>query len=274
MSTPLDYKLKEVFANEVVNKRLSRCQQLDRLPKFISEYALKELIDDNEDQTAMDKLNHFVTQYYPESKDKDRVLYEITSKNEYVLFDEFKVRIDIKEGSKKVEIPSLGIRDAMIMPNALDANKDLLETGMWGTAKLRYQKEMLDGETSQTPIIITEFTPLQYGEIKIEDYKNKRTQFSLEEWIDVLMQTLGMNPSAYSERTKLLYISRLVPLVENNVNFMELGPRATGKSFLFKNISWYVRLFSGGQVSPAVLFYHGTFKTLGDVGVEDSCCFR
>jgi len=144
---------------------------------------------------------------------------------------------------------------------------------MWGTAKLRYERDVLDDETSQTPIVLSEFDPLQYGEIRIEDYKSRREQFSLEEWIDVLMQTLGMNPAAYTERTKLLYISRLVPLVENNVNMMELGPRATGKSFLYKNVSWHVRLYSGGQVSPAVLFYHGTFKTLGDLGVRDLVVF-
>lgn len=273
MSAPLDNKLRQVFANEVVNKRLSRVQQLDRVPRFISEYAVKELMGDGEDTSAVNRLTDFVRQYYPEPKDKDRVLYEITTKNEYTLFDEFKVRVDARDGSTKVEIPSLGIRDAMIMPNVLMANKDLLETGMWGTAKLRYQRGVLDDETSQTPIMMSEFDPLQYGEIRIEDYKSRREQFSLEEWIDVLMQTLGMNSAAYTERTKLLYISRLVPLVENNVNMMELGPRATGKSFLYKNISWHVRLYSGGQVSPAVLFYHGTFKTLGDLGVRDLVVF-
>jgi ATP-dependent Lon protease len=273
MSAPIDIKLRQVFANEVVNKRLSRVQQLDRVPRFISEYAVKELVGDSEDPSAMNSLTNFVRQYYPEPKDKDRILYEITTKNEYTLFDEFKVRVDAKDGSTRVEIPSLGVRDAMIMPNVLMTNKDLLETGMWGTAKLRYQRDMLGDENSQTPIMISEFTPLQYGEIRIEDYKSRREQFSLGEWVDVLIQTLGMNPAAYTERTKLLYISRLVPLVENNVNMMELGPRATGKSFLYKNISWHIRLYSGGQVSPAVLFYHGTFKTLGDLGVRDLVVF-
>ena len=83
------------------------------------------------------------------------------------------------------------------------------------------------------------------------------------------MQSLGVNAEAYDARERLLYLARLVPLVEENVNVIELGPRATGKSFLFKNISYYVRLFSGGQISPAVLFYHGVYKTIGDIGVRD-----
>ena len=273
MQEQLDDKLKRVFAKEAVNKRFSRCQQLDRLPKFISEYAVKELVGENEDSCSSSTLANFVRQYYPEPRDKDRVLYEITTKNEYTLFDEFKVRVDPKDATTKVEIPSLGIRDAMVMPNVLTENMDLLATGMWGTAKLVYQKNALEEESLQTPIMITEFNPLQYGKINMDDYKTRSEQFTIEEWIDVLMQTLGMNPAAYTQRTKLLYISRLVPLVENNVNMMELGPRATGKSFLYKNISWYVRLYSGGQVSPAVLFYHGTFKTLGDLGVRDLVVF-
>jgi ATP-dependent Lon protease len=274
MSTPLDLKLKRVFPDEVVNKRLSRTQQLDRLPKFISEYAVKELVGENEDPSAMNVLSNFVKQFYPEPKEKDRILYEIQEKGSYTLLDEFKVRVDIKEGATKVEIPSLAIRDAMIMPNVLESNKELLETGMWGTAKLSYRRNVLDDEeTLQTPVLITEFSPLQYSNIRLDDFKNRREEFTLEEWIDALMQTLGMNPDVYNERTKLLYISRLVPLVENNVNMIELGPRATGKSFLYKNVSYYVRLYSGGQVSPAVLFYHGTFKTLGDLGVRDLVVF-
>lgn len=274
MSTPLDLKLKRVFPDEVVNKRLSRTQQLDRLPKFISEYAVKELVGESEDPSAMNVLSNFVKQFYPEPKEKDRILYEIQEKGSYTLLDEFKVRVNIKEGATKVEIPSLAIRDAMIMPNVLESNKELLETGMWGTAKLSYRRSVLDDEeTLQTPVLITEFSPLQYSNIRLDDFKNRREEFTLEEWIDALMQTLGMNPDIYNERTKLLYISRLVPLVENNVNMMELGPRATGKSFLYKNISYYVRLYSGGQVSPAVLFYHGTFKTLGDLGVRDLVVF-
>jgi predicted ATP-dependent Lon-type protease len=83
MSAPIDIKLRQVFANEVVNKRLSRVQQLDRVPRFISEYAVKELVGDSEDPSAMNSLTNFVRQYYPEPKDKDRILYELTTKNEY-----------------------------------------------------------------------------------------------------------------------------------------------------------------------------------------------
>lgn len=274
MSSQIDLKLKKIFPDEVVNKQLSRTQQMDRLPKFISEYAVKELLGDSEDPTKMAVLTNFVKQYYPEPKDRDRVLNEIMTRGEYTLLDEFKVRVDPKRGLRRVEIPSLQVYDAMIIPSILEEHKGLLEAGMWGTAKLSYQPMIISEDiTPQTPIIITKFEPLQYSNIRLEEFKEKRAEFTLEEWTEVLMQSLGMNPDVYSPRGKLLYISRLVPLVEQNTNFFELGPRATGKSFLFKNISYYVRNFSGGQVSPAVLFYHGTFRTLGDMGVRDCVVF-
>jgi len=145
---------------------------------------------------------------------------------------------------------------------------------MWGTAKLNYQPSILPDEAvTQTPIIITNFEPLQYSNISLEEFKKKQSRFTLEEWIDVLMNTMGMNPDVYDNRQKLIYISRLIPLVEQNVNTMELGPRATGKSYLFKNISYYVRLYSGGQVTPAVLFYHQVYRTLGDLGIRDCVIF-
>jgi len=274
MATALESKLKQIFPEEVVSKRLSRLQEIDRLPRFISEYAARELVGDSEDPAGMAVLQRFVKQFYPEPKDRDRVLHEITTKSEYTLMDEFKVRVDPRRNLRRVEIPSLQINDAMIIPSILEEHKALLEAGMWGTAKLSYQPSILpDKSATQTPILITSFEPIQYSNINLERFKEKQTRFSLEEWIDVLMHSLGMNPDVYGPREKLLYISRLVPLIEQNANMMELGPRATGKSYLFKNISYYVRLYSGGQISPAVLFYHGTFRTLGDIGIRDCVVF-
>jgi ATP-dependent Lon protease len=273
-TTDLDTKLRDVFPEETVNKRLSLTQEVSRLPRFIGEYAIKQICGDNPDPSALATLARFVKMYYPEPKEKDRVLHEIMTRGEYTLLDEFKVRVDVKRQLHLVEIPSLRIHDAMIMPSILEAHRPLLEAGMWGTATLKYEGKALaeEGE-EQTPIIITKFGPLQYSGIDLEDFKKRSLDFTPDEWLDVLMSSLGMNPNVYSRRGKLLYISRLIPLVEPNVNIVELGPRATGKSFLFKNISYYTRLYSGGQISPAVLFFHGTFKTIGDIGVRDCVVF-
>lgn len=256
-----------------MNKRLSQTQEVSRLPRFIGEYAIKQICGDNPNPAALSTLAKFVKTYYPEPREKDRVLHDIMTRGEYVLLDEFKVRVDVKQQRHLVEIPSLRIYDAMIMPSVLEANRPLLEAGMWGTATLRHEKRALLEDEGQTPITITKFAPLQYSGIDLEGFKRRSQEFTPDEWLDILMNSLGMNPQVYSKRGKLLYISRLVPLVEPNVNVIELGPRATGKSFLFKNISYYIRLYSGGQISPAVLFFHGTYKTIGDIGVRDCVVF-
>ena len=271
----LDNKLKRIFPNEAVNKKLSLLQEVSRLPRFISEYAIKEFCGDSPGPNDLALLIKFVKKYYPEPKEKDRVLNELISRGEYTLLDEFKVSVEPKKGIRKVEIPCLRVYDALIMPSILEERKALLEAGMWGIATLRYEPKLVerDAAEGQTPIIITKFKPLQYSNIDLQDFKEKREAFSTEEWIDVLLNSLGLNPDVYSERGKLLYLFRLIPLVEQNVNLIELGPRATGKSFLFRNISYYVRLYSGGRISPAVLFFHGTYKTIGDIGVRDCVVF-
>ncbi len=268
----LNEKLLQVFPEEVVNKRLSRVDQVSRLPRFISEYVIKSLLGDNPSPEDLVKLSEFVSRYYPEPKERDRVLNELITRGEYKIIDEFKVTVDPKRGRRLVTIPSLRVYDAKILPSVLEEYKELLGTGMWGIATLTYDPSVAETE-SETPIIVTDFRPLQYAGIDVGKFKRGRERFTTEEWIDVLMNTLGVNPDVYSERQKLIYLSRLVPLIENNVNVIELGPRATGKSFVYKNISYYVRLYSGGTISPAVLFFHGTLKVLGDLAIRDCVVF-
>ncbi|RSN72766.1 BREX system Lon protease-like protein BrxL [Candidatus Methanodesulfokora washburnensis] len=268
----LDQKLLSTFPEEVVNKRLSRMDQVSRLPRFISEYVIKSLVGDNPKPEDIVKLSDFISRYYPEPKERDRVLNDLISRGEYKLIDEFKVTVDPKRAKRKAEIPSLRVYDAKILPSVLEEHKDMLGTGMWGIATLIYEPSLAE-DPSETPITITEFKPLQYAGINLKKYKEGRKNFSTEEWIDILMNTVGVNPDVYTNRQKLLYLTRLVPLIENNVNLIELGPRATGKSFVYKNISYYVRLYSGGTISPAVLFFHGTLKILGDLGTRDCVVF-
>ncbi|RZN43493.1 MAG: BREX system Lon protease-like protein BrxL [Methanophagales archaeon ANME-1-THS] len=267
-------KLSRAFLNEIINKRLSTLQEVSRLPRFISEYAIKEICGEDPTPSDLATLSDFVKKYYPEPKERDRILHELMTKGEYTLLDSLKTSVDIKRGIHKVEIPCLRIHDARIMQSILETHKELLEAGMWGIATLKYAPlSASEEEETQSPVLITNFEPLQYSGIKIEEFKEKRGLFSTEEWITVLINTFGLNPEVYTERGRLLLLSRLVPLIEENVNMFELGPRATGKSFLPKNISYYTRLYSGGRISPAVLFFHGTFKTIGDIGVKDYVIF-
>jgi ATP-dependent Lon protease len=271
----LDSKLRRSFPDQIVNKKLYELREVSRLPRFIAESAIKRFCGDNVKPKDLAEMAKFVNRYYPEAKMKDRVLHELFTKGQYTLLDELKVRVDIKNGIHKVEVPCLGIYNARVRASLLEKHKDLLEAGIWGVSTLNYSPEFNYGAQQElnSPIIMTEFEPLQYSTLNIEEFNEKRKHFSTEEWICAIINTIGLNPDVYSHRQRLLLLSRLVTLVEQNVNVLELGPRATGKSFLFKNISYYTRLFSGGQVSPAVLFYHGNFKTLGEIGVRECVIF-
>ncbi len=267
----LSKKLLKAFPGLIVNKRLSSYQEVSRLPRFISEYLVSKFCGLDYNEAGFKKLLEFVRQYYPDPSEKNRHLHNLMTTGKLTIIDEIKVEIDIKRGIHKVVIPSLGIVDAAITPPLLKKHENLLTTGMWGVAKLQYEPSLK--EDKRTPIILVDFTPFQVSKIDLNAFFEGRRLFSLEEWIDVLMNTIGLNPEVYSGRQKLLTISRLIPLISANVNMVELGPRATGKTFLYRNTSYYIRIISGGRISPAMLFYNIASKTYGLIAVKDAVIF-
>jgi len=267
----LDDKLKNVFGDMVINKRLSQLQQVSRLPRFISEYLVMRICGDNPSEQDLAKLSEFVRKHYPEPKDKDKVLHDIMTMGSVKLMDEFKVETDIRLGTHLVIIPSLNVKDAGIMNSIVEEYEGLLGSGMWGLGTLNYTKQPED--EALTPIVVAQFIPYQTPHIDFQEFCAKRQEFSLDEWIDVLLNTIGVNPEQYSEEAKIVLISRLVSLVETNCNLMELGPRATGKTYFYRNTSFYTRIISGGRVSPAVLFYNIATRREGEIAIRDSLVF-
>jgi ATP-dependent Lon protease len=129
----------------------------------------------------------------------------------------------------------------------------LLSGGMWGTIDLTYDETEIYNKKIR-PFKVTSFTPFQVSYINLDEYLEKRREFSTDEWIDILINSCGLNPERMTRRQKLLYLSRCIPLVETNVNLVELAPRETGKTYLYRNISYYARVLSGGKATPAQLF--------------------
>ena len=275
----LNAKLKYHYGGCVVNKKLSQRQEITRLPRFVSEFLLTKLSEYEDDQEKfsqeLTKIIEFIEEHYPEPRDKDKILNKLLEQQSYVLIDEFRVEVDIKNGIKKAHIPSLNIRDAMILDSILKENENLLSTGIWGLGVLRYAKPIVDdfGNKLTSPVLIENFKPFQAPNVNLKEFAEKREQFSLEEWIDVLINTIGLNPEVFNERQKLILISRFVPIVEPNAHLMEFGPRASGKTYFYRNISSYTRIISGGRVSPAVLFYNIATRTLGEIGIKDCIVF-
>lgn len=195
------------------------------------------------------KIIELVNTLYPEPKDKDKILDRIIIKRlSYKIIDEIKVEIDEKHEIRKAIVPSLNLRNVMILDHVVENNEQLLSTGIWGLAALRYSDPLTDvkGNPITLPVIIENFKPFHVANIDVKEFIENREHFTLEEWIDVLINTIGLNPEVHTPKQKLILISRFVPLVENNVNMMEFGPRATGKTYFYRNISFYTRIISGG----------------------------
>ncbi len=269
--TDFDSKLKHAFGSYIVRKELVHAHEMARLPRFISEYLVaKFYFGGDPTQEEIRKLQNFITIHFPELRDKDRILHDIMTQGSYTLMDEFKVETDIKGAKHRLLVPCLNIRDAKILPTILDENTDLLRSGMWGVATLKYTpEEQILNQDGATPVLMTKFTPFEVVNVKLSEFAEKRKLFTRHEWIDLLIKSMGLRPDAYNENQKLLILLRLVPLVESNCNVLELGPKATGKTYLYRNISYSTRLISGGRVSPPTLFYNIATKTVGEIGARD-----
>lgn len=279
MTSPQDLfrKIQIIFGDLATNKYLASTKEYAMLPRYVIEYLVSEFIQQHGPVNYASHLSEFIATHYHEAREKDRILHEVMNGAEIQLIDELKVETDVMIGHYRAHLMNLGVKDSMIAKSVIDNYENLLVTGMWGMIKIQYAPEMVprsrNGEPLLTPIIITDFKPFQSPVSDPTILKEARRSFTFEEWLDVLINTIGLNHERYSKRQKLIIISRLVPLVENNTNMIELGPRATGKTYLYRNVTYYTRIFSGGNISPAVLFYNIARRSLGEIAVKDAVIF-
>jgi conserved hypothetical protein TIGR02688 len=275
----LSAKLRYYYPEYVVDKGIANMQDIRRVPKFVSEHLLTKISYESDKKTFNEKLMKIVeliNTLYPEAKDRDVILDKVIIKGqEHKIIDEVKVEVDEKHEIRKSVLPSLNLRNVMILDSVVDGNPQLLSTGIWGMATIRYTEPLIDekGKKLTLPVVIEKFNPFHVSSINMNEFVNNREKFTTEEWMDVLINTIGLNPQIYTQRQKLLLISRFIPLLENNINLMEFGPRATGKTYFYRNISFYTRIISGGRMTPAQLFYNIARRTVGEIGMKDSIVF-
>lgn len=272
----LSQKVRKVFPDLTVNKSHSHKHEASKLPRFISEYLISKYSDrdGNLPEEGLQKIVSFISEYYPEHKDKEYLKHQAMQLGSVKILDEFSVVTDVKHQTHNMVIPVMGLRDVRIRSSLLLEHENLLRGGMWGIAKIVWDPEK-EPKIPNHPrnLLADEFIPFQVSRCDLDNFIAKREVFTTQEWIDLLINTVGLNPTMYDERTKILLLSRLIPLVETNVNLTELGPKGTGKTFLLRNISYYSRIISGGNVSPAVLFYHLVTKTPGLMALKDIIIF-
>jgi ATP-dependent Lon protease len=218
------------------------------------------------------ELRNFIKTRFYEPEEKEIVKHKLVMEGAVKLIDELRVIVDIETGIHIGVIQTLDIW-AEVPIDIVEKNKATLVTGMWGLITLKRTSETKEIFGRPIAAVVTNFQPFQSPDTDPKILEEARQYFTLDEWIDVLINTIGLDPSVYSPRQKMLLLSRLVPVIESNVNIAEFGPRQTGKTYLYRNVSNYVRIISGGNISPATLFYNLRTKVPGELVVKDLVVF-
>ncbi|MHA1251047.1 MAG: BREX system Lon protease-like protein BrxL [Candidatus Helarchaeota archaeon] len=268
----LDKKLIKLFPRKIVRKGYaSRLNEFKKLPNYVIEFQINKYADEKGflHRDAIKKIQADLNKYSPEKKEKEAFKSLAVELGVIEIIDYFKVNVDLKKGKYYTHISNINEK-ASVNRDLLTPTKfqDLLKGGLWGKAKFQYIKGG-DGTT----LNMCEFEPFQSGGVVLRKYIKNRSQFSTDEWIDVLIRSIGYNSEKLSRKQKLLYLCRLIPLVEASTNSLELGPPGTGKSYIYENISEYVRVILGGDITPAKLIYNQSTRENGCIFNRDAICF-
>ena len=267
---PLDTKALDNLGERVVLKALARQSALDRLPRYVSEYLVAKKVRHDTWKTDLADLQERIKLLLPTFEERELLKERLLRNGELTIIDQVEVKVDLAKGQRWAAIPALNESKARIEPALLEQHVGLLLGGLWGTVVVAYRPEA-DGKA---PNEITKFTPFQIGPPDLGAHREARRLFSTDEWIDLVLTSSGYNPASFANRrTKLLILSRLVPLVEKNVNLLELGPRQTGKTFLLRNLSPRVFTLSEGKATPANLFVNLATKAVGILGTRKVVVF-
>jgi ATP-dependent Lon protease len=257
-------KLKRVFPGNVVRKSLVRDAGLSRLPRYVVEYLIANHVNEEKPQEDLKKICEHVERIFPDAETREALKAQLRREGEIVVIDRAAVSVNLKTGSLVCSLTFVGENHAEILDAVVDQNPRLLTGGVWGAYRLRY----IEGTTKKEgfKLIVVGLLPFQSEIPDQDELARKRSRFTRDEWVDLLLTSVGYNTDGMNQRLKMLYLTRLIPAVEPNVNLIELGPRQTGKTFLLRNVSPSVYTASGSNVSSASLFANVTTGAMGILG--------
>ena len=269
-------KLRQNFDGKIVRKDLTKkIKEGANVPVYVLEFLLGQYCSSDDEEIinqGVDRVKRILADNFVRPDEAQKILSLLRARGSYSVIDKITVNLNIKKNSYEAEFSNLGLRAIPISDEYPERYDRLLCGGIWCIIQLDYElieKNIKNG----SPIKIRKLTPIQMPHVDISELKLGRKAFTKEEWIDVLLRSIGMEPDTLTDREKWLLLARMIPLVENNFNLCELGPRSTGKSHLFKEISPNSILVSGGQTTVANLFYNMGRKTVGLVGLWDCVAF-
>ena len=247
----LEEKVNRVFGNVAIDKRRLPASKLrDRgIPAYVAEWVLESKAPGRGPLSPEDaaKVLEWASRVVPKPDEGNLIRNRLLNGESVKILTPVQVYVNLsgKTPQRVAKLPMIGEEKAQITDALVDAYPALLKQGMWGVAELVFFREQ--------GIVVTAFQPMQ-ATVDLDRWREARREFSLAEWRSLLLLTMGYNPAAYTPEQQMLVLARLLPLVQKNVHLMELAPKGTGKSYVYENISPLVRLISGGNVSPAVLF--------------------
>ena len=272
--TQLDDKINQHFAGLVVRKDLVKAVKGNAIvPTYVLEYLLGQYCATNDAatiQTGIDTVREILRKHYVHRNEAGLVRSTIKEKGRHKVIDRISVSLNDKDDVYEAEFANLGIKKVLIDSGTVKSHQKLLVGGVWCIADLEYE---YTEDKSASPWILATLKPIQISRFDLDGYLEARRQFSTDEWIDLLIQSIGFNPQMFGKRNKLLQLIRLIPFCERNYNLIELGPKGTGKSHVYSEFSPHGILISGGEVSVPKLFVHNGTGKLGLVGYWDVVAF-
>jgi ATP-dependent Lon protease len=269
---PFEQKAKDYYGEIVTNKALFRQAGFGgrAIPTYVGEWILSHYMQDEEVLTNEIRTNisNFVGRYLPSKGQKEEWKNRLLNQEPVNLLDHYTVSVNLKTGQRHLNIPFFDMKDAYITENIIEDNELLFSSGVWGVGELFYIPPDTDKEKGQ--VWMRDFKPFQIAKVDLDYLLECRQYFTVIEWIDLLVSSMGFSPTIHSEKQNILLLTRMLPLIEPRVNLVELAPKGTGKSFVFDNLSRYARVIGGGKVSPAVLFHNNVTHEPGLVTRYDT----
>ena len=271
----LNQKLNEHFAGRVVRKDLTKkIKEGANVPVYVLEYLLGMYCATDDEESineGVERVKKILAENFVRPDEAEKVKSKIRELGKYTVIDKLTVKLNAKKDLYEAEFSNLGLKEVPIASHYVKDYDKLLGGGIWCILKMDYYFD--EDSKGSSPFNISSLNPIQMPNLDLDEIMEGRKNFTKEEWIDVLIRSIGMEPTNLEENVKWHMLLRMVPLVENNYNLCELGPRGTGKSHIYKEISPNSILVSGGQTTVANLFYNMSSRQIGLVGMWDTVAF-
>ncbi|MEF2736636.1 MAG: BREX system Lon protease-like protein BrxL, partial [Bifidobacterium choerinum] len=272
--SPLDRKITDVFPQHTVRKDLvGDIKGNAVVPTYVLEFLLSQFATTTDAlsiESGVKRVQEILAQHYVHRDEATLIQSKIREKGHYRIIDKVQVTLNERLDRYEASFSNLNIRQVIVDPEIVRKNEKLLVTGIWCICRIGYA---YTGERDEVPWRLDSLKPVQMATDDVHNFIEGRKSFSTEEWIDLLMQSIGFNPELFSDRAKLLLLVRMIPFVERNFNVIELGPKGTGKSHIYSEFSPHGMLISGGEISVAKLFVNNATGRVGLVGFWDTVAF-